>query len=291
MKESKLKGLVCTAIVHVVVLLLLFFVVFEIPQAQEEEGVPIMMGDMPLAAGESDSYTYTEVEVEPVESPTVPAEPEQIVPVDVREEIITQSEEESVKMPEQQKEEIKPRPEETKPVVKPVKKEKTEAEKRAEAEARKKAEAERAEAERKAREKAAAERAAANVAGAFGKGKKMGSRGEAEGKGAQGSATGNSATGKRSGSAGYGSADLGGRSLVGKLPRPVYNVQEEGRVVVTITVNPSGRVVRAQINKRTNTASSVLQREALRAAQKAIFNNVDGVDNQTGTITYYFKLN
>ena len=290
MKESKLMGLVCTAVVHIVVLLLLFFVVFDVPQAQEEEGVPVMMGDTPLAAGESDSYTYTEVEVEPVESQIVPAEPEMIVPVDVREEVITQSEEESVKMPEQKEKEIKPKAEEKRPVVKPVKKEKTEAEKRAEAEARKKAEAERREAERKAREKAAAERAAANVAGAFGKGKKMGSRGDAEGKGAQGSATGNSVIGNGSGSAGY-EWDLGGRSLVGKLPRPVYNVQEEGRVVITITVNPSGKVIRAQINKLTNTASSVLQSEALKAAKKAVFNNVDGVDNQTGTITYYFKLN
>ena len=70
----------------------------------------------------------------------------------------------------------------------------------------------------------------------------------------------------------------------------VYNVQDEGRVVVTIVVNPEGAVIRTSINKRTNTVNPALRRAALEAAQKARFNAVDGVDNQSGTITYYFKL-
>ena len=141
--------------------------------------------------------------------------------------------------------------------------------------------------ERKAAEEAARKR----VAGAFGKGAQMGSKGATEGTGVQGSPTGNSSEGKSSGVGGYGTFDLNGRSLgSGGLPMPVYNVQDEGRVVVTITVNPAGQVISTSINKRTNTVNASLRKAAEEAARKARFNQVDGVNNQTGTITYYFKL-
>ena len=144
---------------------------------------------------------------------------------------------------------------------------------------------------RAAAEKAAAEEAAKKIAGAFGKGSSMGNRGTGTtGSGVQGSPTGNSNTGKSTGVGGVGSWDLNGRSLTGSLPIPVYNVQDEGRVVVTIVVNPSGRVISTSINKRTNTVSTALRRAAEEAARKARFNVTDGVNNQTGTITYYFKL-
>ena len=74
------------------------------------------------------------------------------------------------------------------------------------------------------------------------------------------------------------------------MPRPSYNVQDEGRVVVTITVSPDGEVLRAEINSRTNTTNPELRKAALNAAKKARFNNVKTLDNQSGTITYYFKL-
>ncbi len=161
---------------------------------------------------------------------------------------------------------------ETKPVNKP--KEKTEAEKRAEA------------------EKAAAQAAANKIAGAFGKGSQMGSKGNASGSGLQGSPTGNSSTGKTSGVGGRDAFDLNGRTVRGgQLPKPVYNGQDEGRVVVTIVVNPAGQVIRATTNnKLTNTVNPALRKAAEEAARKARFNAVDGVNNQSGTITYYFKL-
>ena len=74
------------------------------------------------------------------------------------------------------------------------------------------------------------------------------------------------------------------------MPRPVYNVQEEGRVVVSITVNPAGQVIATSINRQTNTVNAALRKAALDAAKKARFNAVEGVNNQTGTITYYFNL-
>ena len=120
----------------------------------------------------------------------------------------------------------------------------------------------------------------------------MGSKGTGTaGQGIEGSPTGNAVEGKSTGVGGYGTFDLNGRSLgPGGLPMPVYNVQEEGRVVVTITVNPAGQVIQTSINKRTNTANATLRKAAEDAARKARFNTVDGVNNQTGTITYYFKL-
>lgn len=58
---------------------------------------------------------------------------------------------------------------------------------------------------------------------------------------------GNSSTGAKTGVGGYGTFNLGGRSIgEGGLPRPAYNVQEEGRVVVSITVNPAGQVIASE---------------------------------------------
>ena len=148
------------------------------------------------------------------------------------------------------------------------------------------------EAEKRAEEeRAAAEAAASKIAGAFGKGSKMGSTGNDTGEGNQGSPTGNGNTGKTSGVGSYGTFDLNGRSLGSEgLPIPVYNVQDEGRVVVTIVVNPEGKVIATSINKRTNTVNPALRRAAEEAARRARFNAVSGVNNQSGTITYYFKL-
>ena len=177
------------------------------------------------------------------------------------------------------KEVVKPK----EPVKKP---EKIEAEKAAEA---KRLAEEKAERERKAAEEAARKR----VAGAFGKGAQMeGNKGtSATGTGTEGSKDGNSSTGAKTGTGGYGTFDLGGRSLgTGSLPKPAYNVQEEGRVVVNITVSPAGQVIATSINPRTNTVNSVLRKAAEDAARKARFNTVSGVTNQTGTITYYFNL-
>ena len=144
-----------------------------------------------------------------------------------------------------------------------------------------------AERERKEAEEAARKR----VAGAFGKGAQMGSKGDTEGEGIQGSPTGNAPSGATSGTGGYGSFNLGGRSLgEGGLPRPVYNVQDEGRVVVTITVNPAGHVIATSINRQTNTDNPALRKAAEDAAKKARFNAVSSLNNQTGTITYYFNL-
>ena len=293
MKKNKITGLVGTLVLHAILLALLFLIVIRTPKAMEEGGVPVMLGEVPVSQGNADPYTLTDVDIlEEPEIPTEVAQPEPVPEIQTKTEMITQEEEPTIAVP---KKEEKPKPTPKKEKVKkqpakakeqPVKpKEKTEAEK--------KAEAERLAAEKKkAEEKAAAEAAAKRVAGAFGKGTQIGNKGTGTtGSGIEGSPTGNAAEGKSTGVGGYGTFDLNGRSLgPGGLPRPVYNVQDEGRVVVTITVNPAGQVIGTSINKRTNTVNASLRKAAEDAAKKARFNSVDGVNNQTGTITYYFKL-
>lgn len=283
MKQNKITGIVGTIILHVVVLLLLLLLKLVAPEPQEEGGVPVMLGNTETAQGTDDPYSLTEVDVLPQPETSLP-EPEVAPEPEVKQPMITQDDEPSIVVKKEKSKTEKKKTEIKKPVkeekskqpVKPVEqpKEKTEAEKRAEA------------------ERAAAQAAANKIAGAFGKGSQMGSKGNAgSGTGVQGSPDGNASEGKTSGVGGYGTFDLNGRSLgAGGLPVPVYNVQDEGRVVVTIVVNPAGQVISTSINKRTNTVNPTLRKAAEEAARKARFNKVDGVNNQSGTITYYFKL-
>lgn len=134
--------------------------------------------------------------------------------------------------------------------------------------------------------------ASRRVAGAFGKGSALRTSGNGgTGDKSDGSPQGNSDTGKKAGIGGNGTFDLDGRSLgPGGLPSPSYNVREEGKVVVTIVVNPSGRVISTSINKMTNTVNSALRKAAEDAAKRARFNSVGSSNNQSGTITYYFKF-
>ncbi|MCD8182028.1 MAG: cell envelope integrity protein TolA [Bacteroides sp.] len=265
-KEGRYVGIAGAVLVHVAFIALLLLVGFTMPEQSEEGGIPVMLGEVPDALGAVDP-SLVKVDVMPEE-----AAPQ--VQEAVEQDMLTQEDEETVA--------IKPKAEEKKKEVK--KPEKTAAEKAEEA---RKLVEEKAERERKAAEEAARKR----VAGAFGKGAQMGDKGTTEGTGIQGSPTGNSPTGATTGTGGYGTFNLGGRSIgEGGLPRPVYNVQDEGRVVVDITVNPAGQVIATSINRQTNTINSALRKAAIDAAKKARFNAVSGLNNQTGTITYYFNL-
>lgn len=278
-KKGEYIGVLGALLVHVAVIALLILIRFAIPQPDEDAGgIPVMMGNVEEAYGFDDpSLVDVDVLEEPVEVP----EPE-IADVPSEQDLLTQTEEESVAIkPKTESEEKnkKPKKEEPKP-------EKTAAEKAAEA---KRLAEEKAERERKA----AAEVAKKKVANAFGKGAQMGgNKGTStSGTGVEGSKDGNSSSGAKTGVGGYGTFDLGGRSLgASGLPKPAYEVPEEGRVVVNITVNPSGVVIATSINPKTNTVNSVLRKAAEDAAKKARFNTVEGVNNQTGTITYYFNL-
>ncbi len=253
--KSQIQGLVVTLAVHAAAVVLLMLLAIRTPLQEAESGIPVMMGNTELAQGHTESYQFTEVSSIKSDVPNIENAPQTQPEPQVEEPLITQPDEPTIDMP---------TPEEI------------EAQKRAEA------------------ERLAAERAAQQMASAFGKGFEMGSKGEATDKveeGTQGVETGVSAADKATGLGVQGTFDLNGRSISGDgLPVPVNTVQDEGRVVVNITVNPAGKVVATSINRRTNTVNPELRKAAEDAAKRAQFNQINAVDNQTGTITYYFKL-
>lgn len=260
--KDRITGIVGTLLFHTVLLVLLCLLVMAAPPMQDESGVPVVLGNVEDAFGSELAMTDVEIIPQPEVSQQLPSSDD----VSQEEPLLTQDAEESIAVP--AKKEAKSAKE-------------IEAERRAAEEA-----------ERKRIEKEAKAKADNLIAGAFGKGNSMSSKGNSsDGEGTQGSKDGNSSTGKTTGVGGTGVFDLNGRSLSpAGLPKPHYNVQEEGRVVVTITVNPQGCVVKASINSRTNTSSPALRKAALDAAKKATFNAVSQLDDQEGTITYYFKL-
>lgn len=87
-------------------------------------------------------------------------------------------------------------------------------------------------------------------------------------------------------------------SLAGRtkkhIPIPEYNSLDQGRVVVSITVNRNGEVTKAVAGaKGTTTSSQTLWSLAEKAALKAKFDaKLDAPEEQKGTITYNFiRLN
>lgn len=92
--------------------------------------------------------------------------------------------------------------------------------------------------------------------------------------------------------AGTPNAHLQGRNVVGSLPRPAYNVQNSGTVVVTIWVDQYGNVTKAQAGAEgTTVTDKTLWAEARKAALGAHFNQkADAPALQQGTITYIFSL-
>jgi TonB family protein len=122
------------------------------------------------------------------------------------------------------------------------------------------------------------------------------SEGEAGGKGNQGVPTGSvdaktRGEGGGSGNQGNISYDLGGRGFQ-SLPKPNYDYQGEGRVVVEVSVDRSGKVTQAiPGTKGSTTLDEYLLRVAKEAALKARFDaKADAPVVQKGTITYNFKL-
>lgn len=255
--KNQIQGAVATLVVHGLVVLLLVLLKLHTPVLEEESGIPVTLGNVAQAQGHTEAYQFTEVSSMKSDVPNIENAPQPQPQPQVNESLVTQPDEPTVDMP--SAEEI-------------------EAQRRAEA------------------ERQAAERAAQQMASAFGKGFEMGSKGEETAEqpeeGTQGVESGVSEAEKMGNWPPGPSFDLYGRSVFGggSLPSPANTVQAEGRVVVTITVNPSGHVIATSINLRTNTSNPELRKAAEDAARRARFNAIDAVDNQTGTITYYFKL-
>lgn len=90
---------------------------------------------------------------------------------------------------------------------------------------------------------------------------------------------------------GTGNYQLAGRKLISK-PAPKYTCNEEGTVVVEISVNSSGNVIGATPGVRgtTNTASCLLEQAKIAALNTRFDANAAAPDKQVGKIIYNFKL-
>ncbi len=179
-----------------------------------------------------------------------------------------------------------------------------ERQRQAELERQRQAEAER---KRQAEEKQKIDEINSRAQGAFGNsGSGSGGEGNSDGKsqgatfpgGNQGTPTGDpNAGGYGQGGSGSGnqgsgpSFSLSGRSAK-SLPRPAYPGNDEGIVVVKITVDKYGKVTAAEPGVRgTTIMNQKFWNEAKQAALKASFNADESAPAfQSGTITYRFRL-
>jgi len=120
------------------------------------------------------------------------------------------------------------------------------------------------------------------------------SNGAGNGAGDGGTGKGNGGTGNGTGTGngnGQGNYYLKGRSLV-KSPELIYDTQEEGKVIVEIFVDETGKVIKATPGQRgSTTTSSVLFAKARQAALSMKYDaSADGTKEQKGFITIVFTL-
>jgi TonB family protein len=274
--KDKLIALIGTIAFHLVIFVILLYTIIKTLVPVEEEGILVNFGTVDLSAGLFEPRgNTTSVGQDPVSVPEVP--PVRTTPPRTQptEELITQQNEESAAIANQRRaDSIRRQTEEA---------ERRERERLAE-------EQRRAQEEQRRREQDIQNR----VAGAFGIGNadtdSQGSGTVAAGN--EGSPFGNSDTGPNTGVGGFGGTfNLSGRTIRGGgLPRPTYTIQDEGTIVVNITVDPRGDVIMAEIGRGTNIDNSSMRSSTLEAAKRAKFNSITGTNNQTGTITYKYSL-
>jgi len=310
-KKYNKHGLIGSILFHSILLvLLLYFGLTTLPQ--QEEGILVNLGNVETGLGKIEPPASAAQETSPPEETQTPPKTQEAPTPKTDESVKTQDYDDApeIKSAEQKKKEaedkLKKQREEAERKIQEEKdrKAKEEAIKKAkaEADAKRKIEEERKrkeEEERKKREEQQriADEARNKVGSAFGKtNNNSTSEGDAGGSGNQGYVTGDPNSKNRSGS-GLGNSgngfDLTGRSLNGSLPQPQYNIQEEGVVVVQITVDKYGKVVSAEYQlKGSTTQNSVLKERAIEAAKRAQFNaDPNAPAFQKGTITYTYVLN
>lgn len=315
-KDRKYKslGIIATILFHTAVLFILYFcVITTIPE--EEEGLLVNFGTSDNGQGQVEPASSTSqpepTQPEPQQAPA-PAEPlttPQNIEADGQskdtqdfeeaaalEEAKRKAEAEAKAKREKAEAEAKRIAEQKRAEAEAKAKAEAEAKAKAETEAKAKAEAEaraKAEAEEKARKDAQAAAARSNVLkGLSGAGTgTSASQGTGSGSGNQGSLTGGASNGSGNSSRGNGFS-LAGRQLVGTLPKPTYNIQEEGTVIVTIIVDKYGNVKSTDIQMQGTTIQNrTLWKYAKEAAMKAKFNSdPSAAAAQKGTITYRFHL-
>lgn len=261
-KKSDIYGIVGSALFCGVVALLLLLIAMPGRPTPEDEGIVVSFGNSFEGGGQQVADAVPVPQPQPeAPSPAAPQpEPQQ------EEEVLTQ-ETPSVALPEQ------------------ADKEAEEAARLAEEQRlREEEEARLAEERRIAeqkRQQEAIERAQATVGSVFGQTVTPEGSGTGEGDTRQGNPLGQ-------GSSEGHSWSLDGRALVGKLIDPLYEVNVEGRVTVSIRVDESGNVVGVSIGRPTDISDAAILNATLDVARKAKFSAGDNV--AVGTITYNFHF-
>ena len=120
-------------------------------------------------------------------------------------------------------------------------------------------------------------------------------QGTTAGGGDQGSPTGTpggGGAGNGSGTQGMGDYRLGSRSA-NVRPRPVYDCEDEGRVVVKVSVDRNGNVISAEpgVGGSTTSSSCLLDRAKQAALKTKWQADPDALETQIGTIVYRFEKN
>ena len=249
-------GLIGTTIFHGLLLLLLFFMAFRTPlPLPEEQGIMVEFGTTSTGMGM----------VQPRMSDPAYTQPQPAPSPSAQQEAITQDYEESVALPaaprqsETTRETVRETPRETAtPVEQPREPERTPDQR-------------------------------ALFPGRGDQSSTATSQGEAGGAGNQGVTTGTPNVHVYGEGIDVGGG-LAGRGIAGTMPRPSYDVQVSGIVVVEVTVDRDGNVTAARAGVRgTTTSNSTLHEAALRAARQTKFARSNALQ-QTGTITYTFIL-
>jgi colicin import membrane protein len=326
------RGIIGTLIFHVVILILLIFMGFftRLP-LPEEEGILVNFGTSNQGLGAIEPRPQQRQQETPppqrqVEEQVTTPPPQQTrvtpppaQPQQAREEAMTQDFEEAAAIQAAEKKRKEETERQQQIDEQRRRQEQAEKQKLAEAEKQRQAEIEKQrlaqlekqrqeEAEKKKREEEQRRIAEINsrAQGAFGGGTSDGGQGTADSRsqgatfpgGNQGVRTGDpnagayGAGGSGSGNQGAGiSYDLSGRSAT-SLPKPVYPGDDQGIVVVKVTVDKNGNVTAAEAGARgTTIMDQRFWAEARAAALKAKFNNApNAAAFQQGTISYRFRL-
>lgn len=310
------RGFIGTIIVHGVILaLLLFFGFFTPLPLPGEEGILVNFGDSETGYGleepaPSETAPLKEQEEKRAETQATPPPPQKkITPPVEKEALMTQDIEKTVALESANKKKLAEKAKETeRDKILKEQKQQEELERKRQAENERIKQAEIARQKKEEEQKlaiAAAEQRkvgeinnrARNAFGGAGQGtsdSKSSSQGITYGAGNQGSPQGTANAERYGSGGGIGngiSFSLDGRSAQ-SLPKPAYPGNEQGVVVVQVTVDKNGIVKKAEAGVRgTTIADPEFIAAARKAALQARFNvNENAPEFQVGTITYRFVL-
>lgn len=275
-KKDKIRAIIGTIIFHLLLLIALVFMALITPlPLPEEEGVEVNLGFSDVGSGHEQDI----LPMEPVKPP--PPSPKEVTPEHLDEEIVQSDEEEAPAIIE-------------KPVEKP--KEEVEKEKPEEPKEIEEKPVEEQEPQEIVEEKPEPIPEPVIDPRLIYTGKKNTTGDSQEGNdqvaGDKGKVTGDPNSNGYDGLGGKGngvSYSLGGREAK-SLPKPSYDSDDQGKVVISIWVDKMGKVTRAEVmQKGTVVTDMKLRNMARQAALKAKFSvDMKAAEIQKGTITYNF---